>query len=249
MMKSWKMALGLSVASLAVPAAIAWIWPARWAALLAAAWGAGAVLAAASAIRANGERERQRQERALHQAAIRTLNHHRHDWMNDLQVLYGYIQLNKPDKSVQTVERIKERIALDSRIAKLGIPSLVFFLQSYRTVGGSLELNVEVEEGLQLGDKLSPEAGDELTSAVIGAVRACQFGGTGSSGEPRQLSISFRQEDGDAVVAFCAEGEGLNSGTGFWELIVKNTAQSKLIRMERSGHNRTDLKLRLPIGM
>ncbi|MBY9079378.1 Spo0B domain-containing protein [Paenibacillus sp. HN-1] len=248
-MKSWKMALGISMASLAVPAAIAWIWPTRWAGLLAAAWGAGAVLASARAICADGERERQRQERALQQAAIRTLNHHRHDWMNDLQVLYGYIQLNKPDKSVQTVERIKERIALDSRISKLGIPSLVFFLQSYRTVGGNLELNVEVEEGLQLGDKLSPEAGEELTSAVIGAVRACQFGGTGLSGEPRQLSISFWQEDGDAVVAFCAEGEGLKGGAGFRELVVKNTVQSKLVRRERSGNNRMDLELRLPIGM
>ncbi|MFD2880227.1 Spo0B domain-containing protein [Paenibacillus rhizoplanae] len=76
------------------------------------------------------EEELRIQENTLQQAANRTLNHHRHDWMNDLQVLYGYIQLGKPDKSVQCVERIKERIALDSRIAKLGVPSLVFYLQS-----------------------------------------------------------------------------------------------------------------------
>lgn len=148
------------------------------------------------------EEELRIQEKTLQQAANRTLNHHRHDWMNDLQVLYGYIQLNKPDKSVQCVERIKERIALDSRIAKLGIPSLVFYLQSFRTFSSSLELEVQVEEGLQLEDKLTPGLGDELTSVIMQTVRAYQYSGTASQGETRILRLGFTQDKGDILISF-----------------------------------------------
>ena len=65
--------------------------------------------------------------RNVEQTAIQMLNHHRHDWMNELQILYGYIQLGKLDKTVGSVERIKDRMATESRISKLGIPSLVLF--------------------------------------------------------------------------------------------------------------------------
>lgn len=247
-MKSWKMAWGAAALSVLVPLGAAWVWPARWSSLLLGVWSVLAVLSGILAVRRYDEKELRRQERVLQQTAIRTLNHHRHDWMNDLQVLYGYIQLNKPDKSVQCVERIKERIALDSRIAKLGIPSLVFYLQSFRTIGGSLELEIEVEEGFQLEGKLSPEQGDELTSVIMQSVRACQFGGLTVQGEARILRLSFRQEGGEAVIAFRSEGEGWKGRAEFQEQIF-NIVQGKLVRAEHEGTDKTEFQLRLPIGM
>ncbi|WDH97852.1 Spo0B domain-containing protein [Paenibacillus urinalis] len=92
------------------------------------------------------EQRRQTQQR-MEDTAISVLNHHRHDWMNDLQVLYGYIRLGKNDKSIQTVERIKERMTEESKISKLGVPSLIFYLQSYRISGSLVVLSVEVEDG------------------------------------------------------------------------------------------------------
>ncbi|MBW7460237.1 Spo0B domain-containing protein [Paenibacillus sepulcri] len=80
--------------------------------------------------------------------SITTLNHHRHDWMNDLQVLYGYIRMQKAEKAVQCVEQIRERMMTESKIAKLGVPSLVTFLQSFRTLTNAVELDIDIEGDL-----------------------------------------------------------------------------------------------------
>lgn len=134
-----------------------------------------------------------------------------------MQILYGYIQLGKPNKSVECVERIKERIALDSRIAKLGIPSLVFYIQSFRTNRSSLELEVQVEEGLQLEDKLNPEAGDELTSVIMQTIRAYQYNGLAPQGRRASCALAFfRMEEtflspskarGSMAIPSCSKGK------------------------------------------
>lgn len=193
------------------------------------------------------EEELRIQEKTLQQAANRTLNHHRHDWMNELQVLYGYIQLGKPDKSVQCVERIKERIALDSRIAKLGIPSLVFYLQSFRTFRSNLELEVQVEEGLQLEDKLSQEKGDELTSVIMQTVRAYQYSGLVPQGDTQRLRLSFIQDGGDILISF--EGEGEHSNPELLQGQIYNIVQGKIMKAEQLEQDRAHVKLRLPLEM
>ncbi|BCG60494.1 hypothetical protein PUR_39190 [Paenibacillus sp. URB8-2] len=162
-------------------------------------------------------------------------------------MLYGYIQLGKPDKSVQCVERIKERIALDSRIAKLGIPSLVFYLQSFRTVGGSLQLDIEVEEGLHLEDMLTPEAGDELTSVIVQMVRACQFGGMAAQGETRSLRLTFKRDEGDIVIVFGSDG--LRGRAELFQKQIFNIVQGKIVKAERLTAHKSDFQLRLPMGM
>ncbi|AIQ14073.1 Spo0B domain-containing protein [Paenibacillus durus] len=248
-MKSWKSAVGVSVLSIAFPLGAACVWPTLWTCLLLGLWAAAAALFSVLAVRRHYERELRKQERILQQTAIRTLNHHRHDWMNDLQVLYGYIQLGKPDKSVQCVERIKGRIELDSRISKLGIPSLVFYLQSFRTVGGSLQLDIEVEEGLHLGDRLTPEAGDELTSVIMQTVRACQFGGFAAQGETRSLILSFKKDKGDVVIAFGGNSDGLRGGTELFREQIFNIVQGKIVTAEQLTPHKADFQLRLPMGM
>lgn len=203
-MKSWKNAIAAAMLSVAAPMVVLYIAPSVWTMALLFLWIAGVLAAVQIWNTRHYERERKAQELSLQQASIRTLNHHRHDWMNELQVLYGYIQLGKPDKSVQCVERIRERMAVDSRISKLGIPALVFYLQSFRTFGGSLQLEVEIEEELQLAGRMKPEDGEELASMVSRIVRAYQYGGLAPQGESRKLVLSFREENGDLIVGFTA---------------------------------------------
>lgn len=107
---------------------VAWmVWkPSLAAGAVTAIWAAAASVGAAWLVLRSEKRRQQAIVRNMEHASIRMLNHHRHDWMNELQILYGYIQLGKLDKSVACVERIKERMALESKISKLGIPSLVF---------------------------------------------------------------------------------------------------------------------------
>lgn len=160
------------------------------------------------------EQRRQTQQR-MEDTAISVLNHHRHDWMNDLQVLYGYIRLGKNDKSIQTVERIKERMTEESKISKLGVPSLIFYLQSYRISGSLVVLSVEVEDG------------EMLTGTIADTVRAYQFSNRSSWGEIRHLLIRFGQDQGDVIVRF--EGERIASESEAWSNLYTMKQGTKVI--------------------
>ncbi|NQX45967.1 Spo0B domain-containing protein [Paenibacillus tritici] len=246
-MKSWKSMVWAVMLSAVFPLGLVYWQPSLFTCLLLGIWVAAVLAFSFFYNRRQYEEELRIQEKTLQQAANRTLNHHRHDWMNDLQVLYGYIQLGKPDKSVQCVERIKERIALDSRIAKLGVPSLVFYLQSFRTFRSNLELDIQVEEGLQLEDKLSAESGAELTSVIMQTVRAYQYSGVTPQGDTRKLELSFSQEGRDILISFKGEGEQGNP-----ELLqgqIYNIVQGKIMKAEQIQPAKGYIELRLPLEM
>ncbi|WP_211746304.1 Spo0B domain-containing protein [Paenibacillus sp. Marseille-Q4541] len=194
------------------------------------------------------EEQRRHITQRMENTAISTLNHHRHDWMNDLQVLYGYIRLGKADKSIQAVERIKERVTEESKISKLGISSLVFYLQSYRTSGSPLELHVEVEEGLRLDTLISPEDGEMLTGAIADTVRAYQFSNRSSWGEIRKLMILFHQDQGDIIVRF--EGEKVSPESEAWSNLF-TIKQGKKVKVEAEPTSEEDalFQFRVTCGM
>ncbi|MDP4095653.1 Spo0B domain-containing protein [Paenibacillus sp. P96] len=117
----------LVVCSALAPLVLALLVPGPVTVIILAVWGGAAAIAGVEITRRNAEKENTAIRRTLEEAANAALNHHRHDWMNDLQVLYGYIRMGKYDKSAECVERIKERAAQDSKLSKLGIPALIFF--------------------------------------------------------------------------------------------------------------------------
>ncbi|WP_434756451.1 Spo0B domain-containing protein [Paenibacillus amylolyticus] len=167
-MKSWKRVPWIAACSLVIPLVFVMLYPAAFASVVCALWSVAAMSISVYAMKRQAEAERKTIIQSMERTAIASLNHHRHDWMNDLQVLYGYLRLGKLDKSLQCVERIKERVTEESRISKLGIPSLVFYLQSFRASGVALDLHVQVEEELQLSALVSPEDGESLTGGDCG---------------------------------------------------------------------------------
>lgn len=152
------------------------------------------------------EAERKQLLESVQRTAAATLGHHRHDWMNDLQILYGYIQLGKYDKLAGCVDRIKERMVADSKISRLGIPSLVFFLHSFRELNRSVQLEVSIADDLQLGDLLTVEDAEEFTEAIIETIRAYQFSGRSSWGEVLHLKLSLCREGGEVLAIFERDG-------------------------------------------
>src|SRR5690606_8892232 len=68
------------------------------------------------------------------------MNHYRHDWMNDLQVLFGYIQLNKADKLKAYVENLSDKLYRESLVSKLGVSELVAYLLLFRSKSRKLEI-------------------------------------------------------------------------------------------------------------
>ncbi|ASS66320.1 Spo0B domain-containing protein [Paenibacillus sp. RUD330] len=150
--------------------------------------------------------DRARRASALQQqASIRTLNHHRHDWMNDLQVLYGYIRIGKLERAAASVERIRDKMAVESRIAHLGIPSLVAYLQSFRTLSHNLVLEVDVEDNLTLEDLQLDR--DRTADALIEVINAYRFGVKPGIGDPAVLVLKLSRAADELMVELEFAGE------------------------------------------
>src|SRR6478736_3577198 len=103
-MKSWKRVPWIAACSLLIPVVFVMLYPALISSVVCALWSVAVLLISVNAMKKQAEAERRAIIQSMEKTAIASLNHHRHDWMNDLQVLYGYLRLGKLDKSVQCVE-------------------------------------------------------------------------------------------------------------------------------------------------
>ncbi|PWW35429.1 sensor kinase SpoOB-type protein [Paenibacillus pabuli] len=245
-MKSWKRVPWIAACSLLIPLVFVMLYPVVILIAVYALWSVAVLFVSVNVMKRQAEAERRTIIQSMEKTANASLNHHRHDWMNDLQVLYGYLRLGKLDKSVQCVERIVERVNEESRISRLGIPSLVFYLQSFRTSGVALELHVVVEEELQLSALVSPEDGESLTGAIADAIRAYQYGGGRSSwGEVRKLTLNFGQDHGDVVVRL--DGDQTPDPETLRQLNA--VLKGKKVRTEQLPSEDTFIQFRMPCGI
>jgi stage 0 sporulation protein B (sporulation initiation phosphotransferase) len=94
--------------------------------------------------------EQKHQQLANQRQMIDLISHYRHDWMNDIQLLFGYISLKKYDKLDGCMDKIRTKALEESCIAKLGIPSLVASFISFRLYYHALTLELEMEQDINL---------------------------------------------------------------------------------------------------
>ncbi|AZS17039.1 Spo0B domain-containing protein [Paenibacillus lutimineralis] len=189
--------------------------------------------------------ERKHLLESVQRTATATLGHHRHDWMNDLQLIYGYLKLGKYDKLGSCVERIKEQMALESKISRLGIPALVFFLQSFREVNRSIDLKIEIRDELQLDHMLQVEDAEELTEAIVETIKKFQFIGRSSWDEVLELHMSLYQENGEVIAAFYPEIEADNAEK--LQRYIDEWQRDRRVQVERMESSRFSCRLRVPL--
>jgi stage 0 sporulation protein B (sporulation initiation phosphotransferase) len=193
--------------SLAVPATAVFIWHRSWWPLiLFVLW----TLAVGAAFWSLERRKHiEHSDHLLNHAnlsAIHTLSHHRHDWMNELQILYGYLRLNKIDKAVDVVDRIRVRMDHDSKLSQIGITELATFLLSFRAICDTMKLDVEIQDGLHL-NRL-PYNAEKLSRAIIGLVNIYRFRSVSPIGGENVMRLSlYRSEDSGLKLEMTYEGE------------------------------------------
>jgi hypothetical protein len=75
--------------------------------------------------------------------AMEQLRLQRHDFMNFLQVIYGYLQINKPQEAINYIKEVNRKMTTLSQIFNLECPFLALFLQDL--IMSCSKLNIEVE--------------------------------------------------------------------------------------------------------
>ncbi|MHA0857077.1 Spo0B domain-containing protein [Paenibacillus sp. CMAA1364] len=189
-------------------------------------------------------RERRMLIQGVEQTAIKSLNHHRHDWMNDLQIVYGYIQLAKHDKSIECVGRIKERMELEGKIAKLGIPSLVFYLQSFRAIGTNIELELDIADDLHLNERIKEDDTDHWVTAIIECIQRFQYSGRVSWDETRKLTLRLYEDNMEIIASFTSDA--LSGESQILEQQIHSVVRSNKMRIEKSESNPSSFRLCMP---
>lgn len=214
-------------ATVLLPIGAVLLWPANlWLTILLLVWLIAAALYWIRSERKEYEDRMTRTIAAMQCSAIRTLNHHRHDWMNDLQVLFGYTRLQRLDKTIDYMEKIRERMAMESNIAKLGNPSLISFIQSFRTMTNSLLLEVEVIGPIRL-DEMSVD-GDKIAESIIHTINAYRFAVKHGGGDPSVLRLELSADDNALYAAFYYKGELINEQQ--WKQKIQQQLEGALLQ-------------------
>ncbi|MCU6793401.1 Spo0B domain-containing protein [Paenibacillus sp. WQ 127069] len=99
---------------------------------------------------------------------IRLFNHYRHDWMNEIQLIFGYVKLRKYDKLESLIQNIKVKVQRESNVSKLGVPELIMYVFSVQAEVKELKLEVEMEHEIHLNELLIDCK--ELTRLLIAVI-------------------------------------------------------------------------------
>lgn len=85
-----------------------------------------------------------------HRQLIDAYTQHRHDWMNDIQVLFGYVVLKKHDNLMPYLDKIKQKMMQEMNITRLGDASLSAYILTFPINHDELKLQLELPEELNL---------------------------------------------------------------------------------------------------
>lgn len=174
------------------------------------------------------------------------LNRHRHDWMNDLQVLFGYVQLKKFDKLPDQMDKIRAKALFDGYLSKLGIPELVVYLFAFRAGAKAPALEVDLEQELDLRELQM--SGYAVYKLIRGIIERFADGASGAlEEETGTLSIGFDREEEELLLDFIYRGAA-DTAVLREELrkFLRKFADSFEIREEEYGEDKAVLALALP---
>jgi hypothetical protein len=145
------------------------------------------------------------QREASRNELLQTVGHLRHDWMNDIQVLSGYIQLKKYDYLLPYVEKIRAKMQNESSLAKLGVPSLIAYILTFRTECKEFELEVELPADIALNQL--PIDVRTVESVVRQVTSGFRRHAQDYLDEPNVLGIEMAEEEEGLLLDFVYRGQ------------------------------------------
>jgi len=123
---------------------------------------------------------------------IRLFNHYRHDWMNDIQLLFGYVKLKKYDKLDDLMEKIKDKVQRESYVSKLGHTDLIVYLLSFQAEVKDMLLEIELKKEIHLNELALDSR--RLCGLLISLVEAFKSNAVYHADGEHRLTVEFVEE-------------------------------------------------------
>jgi hypothetical protein len=201
-------------------------------AILTAIFGYTYIRLQVSILKEQTERKLAIQRQEAHKEMLGTINHIRHDWMNDIQVLFGYIQLKKIDNLTPYMEKIKAKMQQESLLSKLGIPSLVAYLLSFRVHNRSMQLEVELVQEIDL--RQLPIRSRMVAELIEDTVELFKRHADSSGQEAGVLSLEFDLGEDYLLLDFVYQGCYHRAGLeqGFHEKLLRDSGDYQIEETE-----------------
>ncbi|CAJ1003402.1 MULTISPECIES: Spo0B domain-containing protein [Bacillales] len=126
---------------------------------------------------------------------LAVLNRQRHDWLNHVQVLLGYLRLGRLEEGEKYLKRIAELAMQESMVARLNSSLLSVFFLTFNALNNDLLLEVDVCSEVDLRKAAADE--HDLFQLVAGIVFTVGEHLDRNEFEPASMQISlYRGEKG-----------------------------------------------------
>jgi stage 0 sporulation protein B (sporulation initiation phosphotransferase) len=77
---------------------------------------------------------------------VEVLRHARHDWMNDMQLVKGFLALNKIDEAARTADHIIVKAVQEAKLCNLGMPGMAEMFITFNWESHKFLLEFEIDD-------------------------------------------------------------------------------------------------------
>jgi stage 0 sporulation protein B (sporulation initiation phosphotransferase) len=135
---------------------------------------------------------------------IEVINHQRHDWLNHIQVLLGYLKLERYEMCEEYIHRVIAEANRDTLVSRLGYPPLVAYLLSFHAFHSNMRIEVEIPTSFSL---LMLPDGPKLGDFILSVVKLYQKYALYNDGASNNLLLTLHHHEGMLRVVADFAGE------------------------------------------
>ncbi|GAW93336.1 sensor histidine kinase [Calderihabitans maritimus] len=138
---------------------------------------------------------------------VKLLRIQKHDYLNQLQVIQGMLQLNKADRALGYIKEVTREIQRTGTVMRLADPVLVALLLSYVRQAMEKEIKTTVMAETDMRQPGIPsDALYQLVEVTWNSFIRMLAEGT----ESKSLSLSIKEDDKNYVFDYCLSFSGLS---------------------------------------
>ncbi|WP_245203540.1 Spo0B domain-containing protein [Ammoniphilus resinae] len=168
------------------------------------------------------------------------MSHQRHDWLNHLQVLLGYLKLQRYDFCEEYIKKVTDIANKESQISHLGYQPLVMYLLTFNALHKELTLEVELPGALSLTE-FPVEDQERIYTLITGIIEIYRSYALDNQGDPNVFVLHIQMLEESLYISSEYEGnldeenslsalhtlvKNLGNGEGFFVEGLHNNSES-----------------------